>query len=75
MTALLSCVLAALLPLADGLAEAVDAYRTERYDRAADLFAVLAEAEADPERAAILHSNAGTAAARDGRSSSIQSAA
>lgn len=67
MTALLACVFAALLPLADGLAEAVDAYRAERYDRATGLFAVLAEAEEDPERAAILHSNAGTAAARDGR--------
>jgi len=49
---------------ADGLQQAIDAYRTEQYGVAAGLFATLAENETDDARAAVLHVNAGTAAAR-----------
>ena len=43
---------------------ALQLYRDRHYDEAASAFAGLARAEADPGRAAVLHANAGTAAAR-----------
>jgi hypothetical protein len=43
---------------------AVSAYREARYGQAASAFADLAAAETDAGRAAVLHGNAGTAAAR-----------
>lgn len=45
-------------------AGAVEAYREARYGQATDAFAALAAAEVDGGRAAVLHGNAGTAAAR-----------
>jgi hypothetical protein len=62
--ALLICLLTAWLPRADGVADAADAYRAEQYAHAANLYAELAGAEPDPTRAAVLHTNAGTSAAR-----------
>jgi hypothetical protein len=50
-------------PPAD-FAGAVTAYREARYSQAASAFAELAAAEADRARAAVLHGNAGPAAAR-----------
>lgn len=49
---------------ASTFAEAVDAYRGGAFERAAALFARLAEQEPDRARRAVLHGNAGTAAAR-----------
>lgn len=53
----------AAAPVAD-LSAAVAAYRDGHYAESATLFAELARAESDEQRAAVLHSNAGTAAAR-----------
>jgi len=44
--------------------DAVAAYRGQRYEEALAAFAGLAQSEPDPGRAALLHANAGTAAAR-----------
>ncbi|MGQ0552660.1 MAG: SH3 domain-containing protein [Planctomycetota bacterium] len=44
--------------------QAVTAYREQRYAEAAQRFAALAAGESDAQRAAVLHANAGTAAAR-----------
>ncbi|MFT7463261.1 MAG: hypothetical protein ACI9EF_001605 [Pseudohongiellaceae bacterium] len=49
-----------------GFAAAVDAYRQGDYAEALELFGLLAAGDPDPERRAMLHANAGTAAARAG---------
>ncbi|MHC4845801.1 MAG: hypothetical protein ACYTCU_06540, partial [Planctomycetota bacterium] len=68
LAVLLGAVPAAGTPrAADGLQQAIDAYRAEQYGLAAGLFSELAEAETDDQRAAVLHVNAGTAAAKADR--------
>lgn len=67
--ALSACLLLAPAPREDAAAPAdfagaVSAYREARYGQAASAFADLAAAETDAGRAAVLHGNAGTAAAR-----------
>jgi len=49
-----------------GFSAAVTAYRDGDYGEARDLFSLLAAGDADPARRALLHTNAGTAAARAG---------
>jgi hypothetical protein len=66
VNALLMALLLGWTPLED-LPSAVAAYREARYSQAAQAFADLALQEHDAVRAAILHANAGTAAARAGQ--------
>ncbi len=49
-----------------GFSAAVTAYRKGAYGESLDLFSLLAAGDADPARRALLHTNAGTAAARSG---------
>jgi hypothetical protein len=69
-TALAAFVLALALPATlaaapdAGMDEAIDAYRSQRYGEAHEAFAFLAAGELDAGRRAVLHADAGTAAAR-----------
>ena len=64
---LLAAALAGLAAPPADLAGAVTAYRDGRYAEAVSLFDELARSEPDARRAAVLHANAGTAAARSER--------